>query len=194
MDDLFSSPVLRVDQPRGAPAARSRYKVFDGRGTLLATAEERDVPLLRQAARTAFGGGDGRRVVHVENAQGAPLLIVARDGRRRTRVHTPQGVPIGSVQHLDHYRYALLDAEDRQVGQLDGSRFGRSFPVLDAHGHHVAQLDKKWKGAVTEVLTTADRYSVEIFQPLPDPLRTLVPTAPLAIDLMLYENKDWPID
>jgi hypothetical protein len=30
-----------------------------------------------------------------------------------------------------------------------------------------------------------------ICQPLPDPLRTLVITTPLAIDLMFYEDKDW---
>jgi uncharacterized protein YxjI len=61
------------------------------------------------------------------------------------------------------------------------------------NGTHLAQLDKKWKGPATELLTTADRYSLEIFYSLPDPLRILVVAAPLAIDLMLYEGKDWPI-
>lgn len=194
MTDLFNSPVLRIDQPRGAPAARSRYKVSDGRGRLLAAAEERDVSLLRQAVRTALGGSDGRRIVHVEDARGVPLLIVDKENKRRTRVNTAEGVHIGSVQNRERYDYALLDAAERPIGHLNGSRFGRKFPVLDVHGNHVAQLDKKWKGAATEALTTADRYSLEIFRPLADPLRVLVVAAPLAIDLMLYESKDWPIE
>jgi uncharacterized protein YxjI len=193
MSDLFNSPVLRVDQPRGAPAARSRYRVYDGHGTLLATAEERDVSLARQTVRTAFGGSDSGRTVHVESGQGTPLLVVEKQNARGTRVSTPDGVLIGSLQNRKLYEYALLDAAERQVGALDGNRVGRKFPVLDGYGNHVAQVDKKWKGAATEILTTADRYSVEIFQPLPDPLRVLVVAAPLAIDLMLYEGKDWPV-
>ncbi|SNT61622.1 Scramblase [Actinomadura meyerae] len=194
MIDLFTSPVLRIDQPRRAPAARSRYKISDGGGRLLAAAEERDVSLLRQAVRTALGGSDGRRIVHVEDAGGAPLLIVDKENRRRTRVNTRDGVHIGSLQNRERYDYVLLDAAERPVGHLAGNRVGRKFQVLDAHGGHVAQLDKKWKGAATEMLTTADRYSLEIFRPLADPLRVLVVAAPLAIDLMLYETKDWPLD
>lgn len=195
MNDLFSSPVLRVDQPRNAPAARSRYTVKDGRGNLLATAEERDVSRFRQAVRTALGGNDGRRVVHVESAQGAPLMIVDKVGfTRGARVTTPEGAPIGSMtQTSKPYTYTLLDAAERPVGVLEGDLRGRKFAVMDGYGNHLAQVEKEWKGIATELLTTADRYSVQIHQPLYDPFRALVPAAPLAIDLMFYETKDWPI-
>ncbi|WP_433466764.1 phospholipid scramblase-related protein [Spirillospora sp. CA-128828] len=193
MTDLFNSSVLRVDQPRGAPAARSRYRVYDGQGTLLATAEERDVSVLRQTVRTAFGGSDAGRTVHVENAQGVPLLVVEKQNARSTRVCTPEGGQIGALQNKKLYEYTLLDASGGLVGRLDGNRLGRKFAALDAYGNHVAQVEKRWKGVATEILTTADRYSVEIYQPLADPLRVLVVAAPLAIDLMLYEGKDWPI-
>ncbi|MBG6093413.1 phospholipid scramblase-related protein [Actinomadura viridis] len=199
MTDLFTSPVLRVEQPRRVPAARSRYKVFDGQGTLLAEADERDVPLRRQASRALFGEGDDRRTVHVEDGRGHPLLILEKPKSARfpvgTWVSTPDGALIGSIRMDTHrFRYVLLDMAERPVGRLEGNRSARKFKVLDGHGAHVAQVDKKWKGAATELLTTADRYGVEIFQPLPDPLRVLVVAAPLAIDLMLYEGKDWPLD
>ncbi|MEW2359857.1 phospholipid scramblase-related protein [Spirillospora sp. NPDC029432] len=194
MTDLFSSPVLRVEQPRVPPGVRARYKVYDGRGTLLAKVAEQDVPKLRQAFRSVLGDGGRRRTVYVENAQGAPLLALERDGTRATWVSTPHGGLIGSLRvgRFQH-RFNLLDAAERPVGKLDGNRLARRFRVLDGHGAHVAQLDKKWKGLATEMLTTADRYTVEIFQPLYDPLRVLVAAAPIAIDLMLYESKDWPI-
>ncbi|MFI0355977.1 phospholipid scramblase-related protein [Actinomadura sp. 9N407] len=198
MTDLFSSPVLRVEQPRRAPSARSQYKVYDGAGTLLASAAEQGVPMRRQAYRTFFGEGDDRRAVYVESGQGVPLLVLekpkAARGAAGTWVSTPDGRLVGSVR-MDRYRYqyVLLDAADRPAGRLEGNRLARKFRVLDGHGHHVAQVDKKWKGAATEVLTTADKYSVEIFRPLADPLRVLVAAAPIAIDLMLYEGKDFPV-
>ncbi|NVI91982.1 hypothetical protein [Actinomadura sp. BRA 177] len=60
-------------------------------------------------------------------------------------------------------------------------------------GPRVVQVGKGWKGAATEVVTTADRYSAEIFRPFADLLRALVPAVPLAIGLMLDESKNWPI-
>ncbi|MFG2250105.1 phospholipid scramblase-related protein [Spirillospora sp. NPDC048823] len=199
MSDLFSSPVLRVDQPRGVPGAESRYRVFDGNGTLLATAGERDISRLRRAARTAGGGGGSGRTVHVESTQGVPLISVQAQkgtGSGDTHVSTADGALIGSLRKIGEkagYQYMLLDAAERPVGRLDGSRYGYKFRVIDGYGNHVAQVDKKLKGVATELLTTADRYSVEIFQPLHDPLRVLVVATPIAIDLMLYEGKDWPI-
>jgi uncharacterized protein YxjI len=197
MNDLFSSPVLRVEQPRRAPSAKSQYKVFDGQGTLVARASERAVSVARQATRAVFGDGDGRRTVHVENAQGQPLLILDKAGgqpSRGTWVSDPAGTLIGSIRPADMvFRLDLWDMAERHVGRLDGNRLVRKFRVLDAQGAHVGQLDKKFKGVATELLTTADRYSLNVYHPLPDPLRILVAVAPLAIDLMHYEGKDWPI-
>lgn len=197
MSDLFGSPVLRVDQPRGVPGAQSRYRVLDGHGTLLATAGERDVSRLRRAGRTVGGGGGGGRTVHVESAQGVPLIsVTAGVSASGAHVHTADGALIGALRKAGEkagYQYTLLDSAARPVGQLNGSRHGYKFPVIDGYGTHVAQVDKKLKGVATELLTTADKYSVEIFQPLHDPLRVLVVATPIAIDLMLYEGKDWPV-
>ncbi|MFG2006778.1 phospholipid scramblase-related protein [Spirillospora sp. NPDC048911] len=195
MNDLFNSPVLKVEQPRRLPSAKSQYTISDGHGALLAKAAEGSVPLHRQATRTLFGNGDDRRVVQVENARGgAPLLVIERPkATLGTWVSAPNGALIGSIR-VDRFkwRYALLDAAERPVGRLEGNKLARKFKVLDGAGAHVAQVDKKWKGAATEVLTTADRYAVQFFHPLPDPLRVLVVAAPIALDLMLYEGKDLP--
>ncbi|TMQ90204.1 hypothetical protein ETD83_36450 [Actinomadura soli] len=194
MSDLFSSPVLRIEQPRRVPSAKSQYKVFDAGGTLLARAEERSVSLKRQAWRAVMLDGGDQRSVQVENAQGTPVLMIERPKTTRaTWVSTPDGTLHGSIR-MDAYqwRYLLLDAAERPVGKLDGNRTARKFRALDAAGTHVAQVDKKWKGMATELLTTADRYSVTFFHTLTDPLRILVVAAPIALDLMLYEGKDVP--
>ncbi|RFS81014.1 hypothetical protein D0T12_34340 [Actinomadura spongiicola] len=192
MSDLFNSPVLVVEQPRRVPSAKSRYKVFDGAGTLLAGAEERAVSLRRQAWRAVFMDGDDHRTVQVEDTRGTPILIIERPKRvKATWVSTPDGALHGSIR-LDRYtwRYALLDAAERPVGRLDGNRRTNKFKVFDNGGAHVAQVDKKWNGAVTALLTTADKYAVTFHHALPHPLRMLVVAAPIALDLMLYEGKD----
>ncbi|TDC47700.1 hypothetical protein E1281_25835 [Actinomadura sp. KC345] len=173
--------------------------MFDGHGTLMATAGERDISRLRKAGRVVGGGGGSGRLVHVESAQGVPLVGVEAgkgSSSSRTRVSTPDGALIGCLQRIADkagYQFTLLDSAERPVGSLEGSRFGYKFPVLDGYGNHVAQIEKKFKGPATELLTTSDRYSVEIFQPLHDPLRFLVPVIAIGIDLMFYEGKDWPI-
>lgn len=197
MHELFNSPVLRVEQPRRAPSAVSRYKLFDGRGTLVARAAERDISAAKKTLRTVTGDGGGRRVVHVEAPDGRPLLTVVRvpGSRPGAQVGGPDGGAVfGTISQADDiHRFTVVDAAGRPLGHLDANRLLRRFAVHDAAGSHVAQLDKKWKGLATELVTTADRYTLEIFRALPDPLRTMVVMTPLAIDLMLYEGKDWPV-
>ncbi|WUH97978.1 phospholipid scramblase family protein [Spirillospora sp. NBC_00431] len=194
MSDLFSSPVLRIEQPRRLPSAKSQYKVFDAGGTLLARAEERSVSLKRQAWRAVMLDGSDQRTVQVEDTRGTPILMIERPKTTRAAwVSTPDGVLHGSIRQDGYqWRYALLDAAERPAGRLEGNKTARKFKVLDNAGAHVAQVDKKWKGAATELLTTADRYAVTFFHTPPDPLRILIVAAPIGLDLMLYEGKDVP--
>ncbi|MFI0410892.1 phospholipid scramblase-related protein [Actinomadura sp. 3N508] len=186
--------MLRIDQPRRVPSAKSQYKVFDAGGVLVARAEEREVSLRRQAWRAVMLDGGGQRTVQVEDARGTPVLAIERPkNARSTWVSTPDGVLHGSIRQ-DRYQwlYQLLNAAEQPVGRLEGNRLARKFKVLDTAGTHVAQVDKKWKGAATELLTTADRYAVTFFHSPPDPLRILVIAAPIALDLILYEGKSVP--
>ncbi|WP_165964342.1 phospholipid scramblase-related protein [Actinomadura sp. KC216] len=194
MSDLFSSPVLRIEQPRRVPSAKSQYKVFDAGGVLVAKAEERAVSLRRQAWRAVMLDGDDRRTVQVEDARGTPVLVIERPKRTRASwISTPDGALHGSIRQDGYqWRYQLLNAAEHSVGRLEGNKTARKFKVLDTAGTHVAQVDKKWKGAATELLTTADRYAVTFFHTPPDPLRILVIAAPIALDLILYEGKDIP--
>ncbi|MFD0854847.1 phospholipid scramblase-related protein [Actinomadura adrarensis] len=195
MHDLFSSPMLRVDQPRGVPGAKSRYKIFNGQGTQVALATERDVSTVRKALRAVFGSGE--RIVEVENLHGRSLLVVMKMSTSVT-VTTPDGAVIGSITgHTEHAeRYPIQDMAGRPIGHLTSergpvARLRRHYRVEDAYGNQVGKLEKKSKGLATALLTTADRFDLEIFHALPDPLRTMVIAAPMAIDLMFYEDKDW---
>ncbi|GAA4143181.1 phospholipid scramblase-related protein [Actinomadura keratinilytica] len=191
---LFGATILRVEQPRRLPAAKSQYKIFDGPGTLVAEAQEENVPIRRQASRVLWGGAEASaRTVRVADPHGVPLMVVDKPGRsQNAAVYDPDGALVGAFQQEDHtFRYGLHDAAGRRVGELKGNRLGRKFAVLDAYGAHVAQVDKKWAGVGKELLTTADRYNVEIYRPLPYPLRHLAVAAALAMDMIHYEEKDY---
>ncbi|GLW67584.1 hypothetical protein Arub01_58270 [Actinomadura rubrobrunea] len=191
---LFAATILRVEQPRRLPAAKSQYTIYDGPGTLVAKASEENVSIRRQAARVFWGGvGDSARTVRVTDPQGAPLLIVDKPKRsQNAAVYAPDGSLIGAYQQQRHtFHYGLLDAAGLRIGDLKGNRLGRKFAVHDAYGAHVAQVDKKWAGVGKEVLTTADRYAVAIYRPLAYPLHCLVVAAAIAMDLIHYEEKDY---
>jgi uncharacterized protein YxjI len=79
------------------------------------------------------------------------------------------------------------------VGTLEATKVGRTDRVRDAAGTQVAQIDKKWTGVLKEMLTTVDRYRVEIHHPLYDPLRVLVAVSAVALDMIFFEQKDWPV-
>lgn len=192
MYQLFNSPVLTVDQPRRAPSARSEYQVFDGQGTLVARAAEGDVSALKKTFRVVVGDGGAGRVVHVESPDGHPLLTV-QGGSDWAQVSLPDGTAVGSIREATNRRHAfdVLDAAGHPIGGMDAGPWMRKFRIVDADGAHVAQMDKKWKGFATEMALSADKYRLEIHRETADPLRTLVVMSPLAIDLILYEGKDW---
>ena len=196
MSDLFNSPLLWVEQPLRVPVAKSRYKVLNGDGAVIAKAAEQGVSLARGALR-AVSGGAIRRRVEVRGPDDAALLLIEARTEGNAFVSWPNGARVGSFEFAKRELYhsrAILDHAGRRVGLLKAGKVGRRYEVIDAYGTPIAQIDKKWTGVLKEMLTTVDRYRVEIHRPLPDPLRTLVPVAAIALDMIFFEEKDWPLD
>lgn len=200
MTDLFSSPVLRVEQPRKVLQKQVQYNFFDSKGTLLAVAAETTVRSRRKAVRAALPGAVlfGQQILLVSTPDDEPVLVIDKQEEGRlTLVRRPDGEdgtpgdPIGSIRaHRTTRHYALLDAEGNRVGELTGDLGLRKFAVTDAARKHVAQVNKKWAGLAAEVLTTADRYHVEISGPVGEALRTLIVVSAVVLDLTLHESKD----
>lgn len=193
MSDVFDFPVLRVEQPRKMLPAQVRYEIFNAEKVLLAVAVEPDVRTRRKALQAARPGTvPPARTLVVSGADGVPLLTIdQQEGKRLTLVRRPDGQPVGAIRAERTTRhYALLDAEDRRVGAITGDLPLRRFTATDDQGKHVAVVNKKWAGLVVEMLTTADRYTVEIADPVSEPLRTLVVLSAVVLDLTLHEFKD----
>jgi hypothetical protein len=148
-------------------------------------------------------GLDGAPRCYVDHQDGAPVAIMSPEGTLVGRFAAdgvagaqamagggPRGAQVarmalGAAQPPSAHR--LLDAADRSLCQIDWTwrqlvqpgevrwlLVGGDF--TDPNGQHIAHLD------VREAMHK-DRYELRIFYQLPEPLQTLVITAPLALDL-----------
>lgn len=194
MSDPFSSSVLKVEQPRRGPFARSRYKVLDGDGTLLAVADQSGERAWAERLQTYFPGKSElhARAVLLTTPEGAPLLMVDKEvGRLLTTVTRPDGEIVGRFRtERIGRRYLIHDGDDEPLGEIAVDLARNNFTITDVAGNQVGHVRKKWAGLATHLLTTADKYAVEINDPVPQPLRTMVATAAIAMDLTLHESKD----
>jgi uncharacterized protein YxjI len=193
MSDPFSASTLTVEQPRRGPYAKSRYKVMDGR-TLLAIAEENDKRGRAEKLKTFFPGKSqlNARAVMLTTPDGTPLLVVDKQvGRMLTTVLRPGGEVVGTFRTERVGRlYKLRDSDDKLLGEISVHVSRSDFTITDVGGNQVGRVRKKFIGVATHLLTTADKYAVEINDPVPEPLRTMVVTTAIAMDLTLHESKD----
>lgn len=194
VSDLFDTPRLKVEQPRKMASSQTRYNLFNAENELVATAVETVSRSGLETVRSALPGGSAAAVqtLLLSTADDTPLLTLHKDLKtRRTMLRTPGGEPIGCLRSDRTTRhYTLLDAADETVGGIVGDLSLRRFVVSDGAGDQIALVKKKWAGLATELLTKADRYTVEISRPVPDPLRTLVAVSAIVIDLLVHETKD----
>ncbi|MFB4311916.1 phospholipid scramblase-related protein [Actinomadura sp. GTD37] len=193
MTEVFSSPTLRVEQPRRGPFAKSRYKVMDDEGTVLAIAGQTNDEG-RSEMRGLFPGKSNldARAVMLSTPDGEPLLIVDKQsGREYTEILRPDGERVGSfVTERVGRRYVIYDDDGTLIGAVDVDVPRTNFQVKDADGDKVAHVRKRWAGLATHLLTTADKYVIEIADPVPEPLRTMAVMTAIVMDMNLHESKE----
>lgn len=194
MSEVFSSPVLKVEQPRRGPFAKSRYKVLDGNGTVLAIAAPSDDEGRADVMRGILPGKSNldARAVLLTTPEGEPLLIVEKQkGREYTEILNPEGECIGSfVTDRVGRRYVVYDGDGTLIGAVGVDVPRNNFEVTDVDGGKVAHVRKRWAGLATHLLTTADKYAVEISDPVPEPLRTMAVMTAIVMDMNLHEAKE----
>ncbi|MBW8487316.1 phospholipid scramblase-related protein [Actinomadura parmotrematis] len=193
MTELFTQDRFRVDQPRRGPYARSRYRVTDTDGTVLAVADQ----LTRRRGETLKSVFPGKseldpRSVVLSSPEGDPMLEVDKEvGRMLISVRGPEGEAIGSINtERVGRRYILRDAEGGKVGEITVDISRNHFHVIDRERNRVAYVQKKFAGIATHLLTTADKYDVTIEERVAEPLRTLAVATAIAMDMALHESKD----
>ena len=194
MSDPFSSSAFKVEQPRRGPFGKSRYKVIDADDTLLATAAPVDDEGRAEAMRGILPGKSNldARAVQLATPDGKPVLTVEKPrGRDYTEILGPKEDVVGSfVTERVGRRYVVYDGDGTWIGAVDVDVPRNNFEVADTDGTKVAHVRKKWAGLATHLLTTADRYTVEIYDPVPEPLRTMCAVTAIVMDMNLHESKE----
>ncbi|RFS81015.1 hypothetical protein D0T12_34345 [Actinomadura spongiicola] len=193
MNEVFGSSMLRVEQPRRGPFAKSRYKVLDGDGVVLALAAPADGEG-RAGMRGVVPGKSNldARAVLLTTPDGDPLLFVDKQrGRDYTEILNPEEETVGSfVTERVGRRYVVYDGAGALIGAVAVDVPRNNFEVSDNDGTKVAHVRKKWAGLATHLLTTADKYSVEIYDPVSEPLRTMCVMTAIVMDMNLHESKE----
>ncbi len=86
-------------------------------------------------------------------------------------------------------KFEVLDANDRSLCMLKGKWTSWDFKFVSNDGREFATVTKKWSGLGKELFTTADNYILQISSEVPadNPLRKLILSAVMCIDLVLKE-------
>ncbi|HEV7935728.1 MAG TPA: hypothetical protein VGP70_25865 [Actinomadura sp.] len=206
MTDLFNSPVLKVEQP----SPELNYQITDPQGTLLAYGTQ----VMGNRPKTGLGrffstGSDRSRVVvQVSRPDGAPLFFVDRaEGQPSSALQppcaivTPDGQLIGRVEHnTAAFAASFLQADGMGITQAHRLVDAQGRPMCDITGEAIRvsglSTERNLRGGRYSIFTDlqgteiarvdggADPYTLQINYQLPEPLRTLVIAAPLALDLM----------
>lgn len=192
MIPLYQSRVLMVEQPRQFFNADSYYQVFDERGAPVAhVREDRNV--------YSFLPGRARQQPHrfvVLSPHGEPMLTLDKPWNRglpHIYVTAAHGAPVGAiVQDLKFVgsRFTLEDPNGYALGRIEGNWNNWDFRIFDHQGYQVANISKQYTGLFSGRWNTEDRYAVEFGHDVMDPLRTLIVSAAITIDVLLHERDD----
>ena len=171
---LLTEPVLVVQREVDPGADNAAYRIHDQRGRRLATVRR-----------------NGRHELRAVGADDRVLLRVTRLREPSMGVTDVTGDDVGRIVREDVFgrvRFALCSG-DRHHGSIHADDLrGWNFAVLDRAGAEVARITRAWEGLPETLVMTADDHVLQLRRPLPEPLRTLVVAAALAVDPALRRD------
>jgi uncharacterized protein YxjI len=192
---LFTEPVLVVNQKAKLIEVTNQYAVYDQEGRQIAAVNQVGQSAARKVLR--FVSNVDQFLTHryqVTDAAGTVLLtltrpakvfkstVVVSDGHDREIGRIVQENMVGKI------RFGLESAGSR-YGSINAENWRAwDFNIQDHTGSEVARITKTWAGLAKAAFTTADKYVVQIHNPLEDPLRSLVVAAALTVDTALKQD------
>jgi len=192
---LFSEPVLVVNQKPKLLEVFNEYSVFDQHGTQIAAVREVGQSKTRKVLR--FVSSVDQFMTHrleITDRTGAVVLQLTRPAKwvkSRVLVADAAGRELGAIVQknaVGKIRFDL-EAEGQVLVSLNAENWRAwNFNVRDPSGTELARITKTWEGLAKTMFTTADTYVVQIHFALPEPVRSLVVAAALAVDTALKQD------
>lgn len=193
--NLFSEPVLVVNQKAKLIELTNEYKVMDQNGNLIGSVTEIGQSTLKKALR--FVSSIDQFMTHrleIRDAYGQPQLVLtwpAKIMKSRVIVSRPDGSTVGEIvqQNMIGKINFALNVDGRQIGAIKAENWRAwNFAIVDHADNEVARITKTWEGLAKTMFTTADNYVLQIHYQLPEPLLSLVVATALTVDTALKQD------
>ena len=194
MDKFFSNNTFVIDEKIAAFKLSNAYKVYNGEGQEIGAIQEHK-PLSYILLSFILSKGmlpfelnilnvDGQRIAQLK--RGLTLFM------SKVQIFNEAGAPIGSFQQkftLLKPKFTLMDNLGHEIATIKGDWKAWNFEITDAAGQVIGSIGKKWNGLGKELLTTADKYAVNIETSVTDEnTRIAVASVAAAIDMILKEG------
>jgi hypothetical protein len=173
---------------------KNRYEVFEPSGRAVLSVAEVGSGIGEILGRWFMGPA---RACHlqVRSAEDQlPVLELKKHFRfflPELRVYAPDGEPLGRVVRRFTWLHRVYAVEDHRTGErleLVGPWWRPwTFRVLQG-GAEVGVIRKRWSGMGAELFTDADRFGVELSRIVSAPMRALVFSATMLVDLVHFER------
>lgn len=192
---IFTEPVLVVNQKAKLIEVNNEYAIFDQNGQQLGAVRQVGQSAAKKVIRvlTSYDQFMTHKL-QVVDTQGNVLLAITRPAKvmkSKVIVQDGAGNEVGQILQqnaIGKIRFSL-EAGGRAYGMIAAENWRAwNFTVTDETGAEVARITKTWEGLAKTMFTTADNYVVQIHRPLPEPLRSLVVAAALAVDTALKQD------
>jgi uncharacterized protein YxjI len=192
---LFTERVLVVNQKAKLIEINQEFAVYDSHGTQIGAVRQVGQSAAKKVLR--FVTDVDQFMTHkfqVVDSSGEVVLALTRPAKlmkSRLVVQSGSGSELGEIVQqnvIGKIRFALM-AGGQQIGSLNGENWRAwNFNIQDSTGHEVARVTKTWEGLAKTMLTQADNYVVQIHEPVPQPLHSLVVASALGIDTALKQD------
>ena len=192
---IFTEPVLVVNQKAKLIEVNNEYAIFDQNGQQLGAVRQVGQSAAKKVIRvlTSYDQFMTHKL-QVVDTSGNVLLAITRPAKvmkSKVLVQDGAGNDVGQILQqnaIGKIRFSL-EAGGHTYGMIAAENWRAwNFTVTDESGAEVAKITKTWEGLAKTMFTTADNYVVQIHRPLPEPLRTLVVAAALAVDTALKQD------
>jgi len=194
--DMFSEPVLVVNQKAKLIELNNQYSVFDAEGRKIGAVQQVGQSGARKALRLVSNIDQFMKVhLDVTDVNGQPLLRLTRPGKVLKSTIIVERPGVGEVGRLvqenaiGKIRFAVMSG-NQKLGSINAENWRAwNFSIRDHTETEVARITKTWEGLAKAAFTTADNYVVQIHRPLEDPFRSLVVAAAVSVDTALKQNE-----
>lgn len=192
---LFTEPVLVVNQKAKLIEINQEFAIYDQHGRQIGAVRQVGQSTAKKVMR--FVADVDQFMTHkfqVLDANGQVVLALTRPRKfmkSRLIVEGGNGQELGQIAQqnvIGKIRFSL-EVNGQQIGSLNGENWRAwNFNIQDANGREVARITKTWEGLAKTMFTQADNYVVQIHEPLPQPLHSLVVASALGIDTALKQD------